>query len=452
MRRASEWMVMVGVLLSACASNGGTPDDRGPPDEAPREDPDAGPPDAPPARGVKLQQTGAGEGELVAMVAGEACDEACLAALLPGTELEVRVTVAPGSWFRGWVTGCSGRHECEIAASDGLVITGELTPEPNRIFLSSVTHDGAFGGLEGGDALCQGLADQAQLGGTYRILLSTSTEDWLARTAGARGWIRVDGEPFADQMLAETIGMYNNRLTEYGRDRSGGGYWSYPRATFAGGTHCQDWTSQLGGDTNDKLADFSTTTQVARSLEFPRSGRDTCATKHPFACAQVDRVVPVTPIARKGRLAFMSYATWSASTGIERADQLCASEAKMAKKPGSFKAVLATSTASAISRFRVDGPPWVRADGLPLLPTAEDLTTATMLDIAPGMHATREVHRGYGALFLGAPNLYTPGTWETTCHDWSTSSALTSGFSPDSTHPAQLQMGCHQWQLLCLEE
>lgn len=448
MSRYLMWGLILVGALGACGGDGGMIDD------PPADVPDAGPADAPPVPsvGVTLRQAGSGAGELIATVDGEVCDEACLAALTPGTMLEVRATAAPGSWFRGWSTGCSGRHDCALAAHHGLLITGELTPEPNRIFVSSLTRDGSLGGLDGGDALCQAMADQAQLGGTYRVLLSSSTEDWIGRLGGARGWIRVDGEPFADQLSHDTIGMYANRLTEYGRDLSGGLVWSSPRATFTGGTQCRDWTSRAGAGTDDTLADFSTVSQVARYPERPRSGRDLCSTRHHVTCAQVDRQVPIVPIARKGRLAFMSYDRWNAATGLARADQLCALEAKVARKPGSFKAVLATSTASAISRFDTSGPPWVRADGFPLLPSARDFESAPMLDVAPGMYATRELHRDYGALLLGAPNLFTPGTRETTCHDWSTTNALTSGFSPDSINPAQLVMGCHDWQLLCFEE
>jgi hypothetical protein len=88
-----------------------------------------------------------------------------------------------------------------------------------------------------------------------------------------------------------------------------------------------------------------------------------------------------------------------------------------------------------------------------LLPTAKDFETAPLLDVAPGMHATGEQFRGFGAaLIMGAPNLYTPGTDSTTCRDWSSSQEVTTGFSPFSTFPAQLQMGCGPWQILCFEE
>ncbi|MCB1058064.1 MAG: hypothetical protein KDD11_21405, partial [Acidobacteria bacterium] len=43
------------------------------------------------------------------------------------------------------------------------------------VFVTSVGHDGNFGGLAGADAFCQSLADAVSLGGTFKAWLSDST-------------------------------------------------------------------------------------------------------------------------------------------------------------------------------------------------------------------------------------------------------------------------------------
>jgi hypothetical protein len=52
---------------------------------------------------------------------------------------------------------------------------GVCAKQAKNVFVTSVAYDGAMGGLDGADALCQGRADSASLGGTYRAWLSDAT-------------------------------------------------------------------------------------------------------------------------------------------------------------------------------------------------------------------------------------------------------------------------------------
>src|SRR5436190_591044 len=71
-------------------------------------------------------------------------------------------------------------------------------PPPNYMFVTSGTHQPPFGTLAAADNACNAAATAAGLPGTYRAWLSTSSVDAIDRIAGARGWIRPDGVPFAD--------------------------------------------------------------------------------------------------------------------------------------------------------------------------------------------------------------------------------------------------------------
>jgi len=68
----------------------------------------------------------------------------------------------------------------------------------NFVFATSTSYPADFGGLAGADAICNQHAGDAGLPGTYVAWLSTTTVDARDRLAGARGFVRPDGLPFAD--------------------------------------------------------------------------------------------------------------------------------------------------------------------------------------------------------------------------------------------------------------
>lgn len=397
--------------------------------------------------GITLTTSGAGSGTITATVGGAPCDAACLAGLASGTVVALTATAAANSWFHGWLAGCSGRHACTVTSSDDLRVTADFTPMPNRAFLSSTAHDGNLGGIAGGDALCQGLATAAGLGGTYHILLGTSSASWTTRITGARGWIRVDGEPAGDTTIGVGPGMYNIRLDEAGRDVPIGAHWGVGPNM---GQYCADWTSNTMAATGD--AAFTTRTALLDSgvflLGLP------CSTVTHFVCVEVDRNVDITPIPTRGRLAFTSTGTWDPTSGIPAADALCTQEATAAGKPGTFKALLATSKASAISRFDTSGAPWVRIDGLPLLPSARDLPAAFSLDVAPGVRLDGSVAPSIASIAIGSNStLGAVPPVTATCNDWSSAtSASVTGFIPSDARVAFVTSSCGPAPVLCLQE
>lgn len=423
---------------------------------------DASPADASPADAspdarpthveITVTTTGAGHGQIIAAIASSVCDSACLASVPIGAVVDFTATADAGSWFHGWVAGCDGRHACRVVATRDVTITGDFAPEPNRVFVSSAVNSGNFGGIAGGDAICQQLAVNAGLAGTYHILLSTTAADWTTRIAGARGWIRLDGEPVGDQTVGTSNGVYNIRLDEHGTDVGLSTYWSVGN-TLAGGTTCSAWTSSVGGSTAATQANFAATTLSARLGGLFTSGVAACNVSHRFLCAEVDRNVEIGLIATSGRLAFMTRADWDMTTGLAAADQLCTSEARSAGKAGTFKALLPTSTASAISRFDTSGPPWVRADGTPLLVTAKSFESARFLDVAPGVRIDGTLDPFPAVIAFGGTDFHSIAPLSSTCNDWSPGSASgTTGFSSWFTMPNQLQFGCFRDRLLCLQE
>jgi len=122
------------------------------------------------------------------------------------------------------------------------------------VFVSSSTQAGNLGGLAGGDAICQGLADAASLGGTYMAWLSDSTESpatrfvpWdgpYERTDGVRiadSWADLlDGTLAAPISVTETGAVVSGQTVQTGTDSQGFGVVTAP------GPYCMDWTSGAG--------------------------------------------------------------------------------------------------------------------------------------------------------------------------------------------------------------
>jgi hypothetical protein len=132
------------------------------------------------------------------------------------------------------------------------------------------------------------------------------------------------------------------------------------------------------------------------------------ATGEHLYCFQIDHQTPVSvkPPA-KARLAFVSTTTIPITGGLAAGDAACAKDAAAAKLPGTYKALMATTNDSPLSRFDLKGDPWVRVDGV-------------ALDV-PFMSAPLDIRADgtqYGQVaFVGAPDdLSNVGQY--TCNDW----------------------------------
>lgn len=145
-------------------------------------------------------------------------------------------------------------------ASNPLPPDATSTPSGLRVFVSSLRYPanlqaagGQATGLASADALCQGLADAAALGGTFRAWLSTSTVDAIDHIQGAGPWYRMDGAmAFPNHASLATTPLVSINLDEhlgspdpYYEPWTGtalGGRHAPPTGTVAS-TTCLDWTS-----------------------------------------------------------------------------------------------------------------------------------------------------------------------------------------------------------------
>jgi hypothetical protein len=310
--------------------------------------------------------------------------------------------------------------------------TVTATPDFNRVFVTSTTQAGDFGGLAGADAICADRAAAAGLPGTYRAWISTSTENAVARLGSARGFVRIDGQPFANSvsdLLANRI--FNPlRIAETGADVSAGELPDTPAVTVFTGT-LSDGTVATGST----CSDFTVTTGSARRGEVsggPASWtarqNSNCSTSRRLYCFQIDHSgADLVPSPTAGKIAFVSTKTFTPgpAVGIDGADALCAANATSAGLVGTYKALLATTTASAASRVTL-APLYVRPDGIAIA-SGSTIAAGGPLDSGIWQRADGTYVPATGDLaYTGAPSPSAVApTLAASCDDW-TSTASTS--------------------------
>ncbi len=312
--------------------------------------------------------------------------------------------------------------------------TATATPEFNRVFVTSTLQAGNFGGLAGADNICATRASAAGLPGTYVAWLSTTAVSAPSRLGSARGFVRIDGKPFADtvaDLLANEV-LNPLRISETGADVSAGVATTSSMLTVWTGTAkdgviapdtCADWPSPAPTPFVNGL-----TGRVSGGpASWTARGNSGCGTIRRLYCFQIDHsAAALVPVPAVGKLAFVSTKAFTpgAGVGIVGADALCASEATGAGLPGTYKAFLATSGASAASRFTL-APLYVRRDGIPIA-TGASIEDGAALDSGIWQRADGSYVTSSGDLaYTGAALPSTVGTLAATCNDWSSTVSTT---------------------------
>jgi hypothetical protein len=220
--------------------------------------------------------------------------------------------------------------------------------------------------LSGADTVCNSIAGAiASLAGTYVAYVTRNGVNVNSRLGAARGFIRPDGKPFADSLASPTYPgqiFYPPALDEYG---AYGESWDVlTGAAMDGSAHsnnCLDWTLV------DSTRQAQTGVRGAGSYTWSSYYQQGCDQSFRLLCLGVDHTVRVTvpaPPAKK-RVVFITSNGFSPNAGgLSTADMACAINASVAGLSGTFKAMLATTSASIASRFTPSGVPVVRPDGV----------------------------------------------------------------------------------------
>ncbi|MBA3457864.1 MAG: hypothetical protein H0T42_32575, partial [Deltaproteobacteria bacterium] len=265
------------------------------------------------------------------------------------------------------LAGCGrmGFTERDGTTVDAAVDAAPDAAQTNLMFVTSTAEAGAVctAGPASADAVCATRAMDAGLPGTYRAWMSGPGEHARDRLGSARGWLRTDGRPFADTVASMISGqvIFPGRFTELGVDIQHG---FTQTATAADGTHSTASGCSVGGLTGSAGTRWASGIVVSNGRLY---------------CFGIDHATPVSAPRVSGRVAFVSTQDWPPSSGIAAADAICAADATSGGQPGTYRAFLPTTTASAASRFDLGGAIWVRPDGVPIVTQASDLASWTLL-------------------------------------------------------------------------
>jgi hypothetical protein len=339
---------------------------------------------------------------------------------------------------------CRSPTPNSIRDAGGSASTGT---RPNYMFVTSQRVDLRLRSLERADAHCSSAAADAGLPGDYRAWLSTDDVHARDRLGRARGWIRVDGAPFADTVDDLVAGRIFNPpsvnergqtlsiddvepiatgTNPFGYNMPGAnchnwtldGFEQYPEGTLAGSPH---------GTTNSWTASYEVECEPSR-----------------LYCFGVDQEWPVRPaevLVPGSKRAFVTDGLFRPGGGLAAADALCAGEAAEAGLPGWFLALLPTTDASAASRFDgAAGAVWFRIDGAPIHAPGSDLFSGAPL-ITPLNVTSKRRYIGplrrdpYTHLvFTGGD---TPRSPATICQDWTDVEGFLAAKSGSASHVAR---------------
>lgn len=375
---------------------------------------------------LTVTKSGGGAGTVSSDLPGIDCGGDCSENFPANTQVVLTAIAAEGSTFAGWSGGgCSGTDPCTVTIDSVLTIIAAFDlVTPNLAFVTSTTFTGNLGGLAGADQACNTIANAAGHAGSYRAWLSTLAVNAKDRLTGTSGWSRTDGAPFADQVSDIASGHLFYPLD---RDENG---------TFVGDVQVMTATNAAGNYSGS--GDCSTWSSTANSTlfgiassdagGFTQRGAGLCSTPRHLYCFGIGTATVVAPPAVSARRAFVSTG-WQPGGGIASADAHCQTDASAAGLSGTFKALLATSTASAISRFdtSIAAARWARPDDTVLAASAAALASATYLDAAPTSNAANTLWYSNYGVWSGAASLTATGTGTQTCNDWTAGSVAATG-------------------------
>jgi hypothetical protein len=211
---------------------------------------------------------------------------------------------------------------------------------------------------------------------------------------------------------------------------------------------CADWTNPNGmmqiGSATDAWPSWTEWFSVP------------CAQSRQLYCFGVDSSAPLSITPAIGRLAFVTNGFWRSGGGRASADAFCQMEADIANRSGTFKALMATSTESAASRFDLAGPPWVRADGIPIAAQGSSPWDGVQTGINVTLAGTYTA--GFAAVGALSPN--DTAILSRNCDDWtaSNSSRFNAGVAESAsewfgeTNGSTQDLCTNQVRLYCFEQ
>lgn len=320
---------------------------------------------------------------------------------------------ASGYYFSGWSGACSGSsHTCTVTMTQARSVTATFIPiMSNLAFVSSTTFAANQGGATAYDAQCNALATAAGINNftnnAFIAWLSDANSNAKIRLGGStRGWIRLDGKPFADTqagLFTNNVLYHPLRLDESGVDAGNQLVMTGTTETGGTGSHCGNWTG--AGSMTYGTAAFG-------PVGWTNRGTIACSSPQRIYCFMKTGTAALTITPQSGKRIYLSTPVNSGS-GVAAFDTRCALD-----KPagaGAVKALVATSSTAA-SSLLIPAQNYVRPDGI-------SVGTGALL-AGGGLLSSGIWQDGLGvyqpgpAVRTGAATPSTIGTNASTCSNW----------------------------------
>lgn len=374
---------------------------------------------------------------------GIACADDCMAPV----DGPVTITATAGeTWtFDHFDPPCGSQPTCTLMPGQTAAATFVAQPiTANRAFVTPMAATLGPSGRNGLDLQCQMAAAAGSLPGTFIALVSTTTQDAVNRLAGSRGWVRMDGLPLLDQpsdlglgtlprgvMFDPMMGQHPGMFVLTGSDGMG---------RLVVGNNCTDFTV-VGAQSVGGIADAAMHFMI---------GMTSSGCNGLLYCFETGKSVAVSTVPPRfpvGRYVFTA-TSWDTTTGVAGADATCQSQAAAASLPGTYQAVLATSTQSVIERLGALDGAWRRPD----------LASVTRTGLAAGNYSATFSVTAAGAplpdfAVFGAPSLTERASLATNCTDWTvnTPAAFTLYTFRMSPFTSIGQAGCGLRPVVCVQ-
>ena len=377
---------------------------------------------------VQVTVTTTGTGTVTSAPPGISCPGTCTASFsVSALTLQARTTNGSNSFFTAW-----SDPECPGPVADCFpnLTTGTTTIaatfsvlNANLIFGTVETYPATLGGTAPYDAACNSVATAGGInnsaGNAYIALISDDNSSAITRLGTARGWVRLDGKPFADTSAA----LFNNGKMFYPFAFLANGLTT--SSTFLTGINaagmpdtspCNNWTLT----TATTVPGFSVGSNLGGPGMWTEEYFGTCdRSDHLICMGKTNNATIAAPTPGTGRKIWLSSATFTPGAATTP-DAVC-----QAARPSGVTtaAALIATTKKAASTILVPTTSYYRADGV-LVGTGAALAALgyASLDstVSSGIWVAENgtYFSSNPVVWTGSSNLNAVGTTGSTCGDW----------------------------------
>lgn len=407
---------------------------------------------------ITIAKTGTGTGTVTTNTGEIACGTTCTALIGTPVVLRARTSNGSSSFFSGWSGGgCAGPgRDCTLTPAASVTITATFSPmTSNLIFVTSNNLPTDRGSAAAYDGDCNAAATAAGIndgpGAAFTAMISDANSLGRARLgATARGWVRMDGKPFADTqagLFGSQVIFNDVRFDETGRPfntivmtgtNSDGTLTSL--ATPPTMATCQNWTVA----TNQSFFAGSGSLDGAGGWLSISAG-EPCNVGGHVLCMGHTKNSAVSALVSSGKFIWLSTTLFTPGTSLTP-DAAC-----QASRPGGVTAsaaLIATTTRSAATVLDMSAS-YVRPDGTFVATGAQMAATpAASATATPDPILTSGVWQFGDGTYLqpqggsiqftwtGQTTLTSLGTVASTCGNWTDPNQTGFvGFPTETTYP-----------------